>query len=395
MAKILIITARFLEHASGGAEKLAYDYASILSESNEVTVCTSTAKDYVSWKNELPKGENKENSIRILRFPTTKTRNINKMNHLLNQCLEKGESVSEKEQYEFLKEQGPYCPDLVEYVSKEQNSYDLAILIGYLYYPVVASIPNLKIPFVVVPTFHDEPPFRLPMYRKTYLNNFFYSFNAPEEMAVYETYTKQKVKSYFLIGTYINDHLVHLDPKLPNTNENPNSNQLITIGRIEPAKGYPELFQYFQNWKLYSHRTDVTIKSLGSVASMEVPTDPFIRFTGFVSEEDKISEIQKSFLLLNPSAFESFSISIMEAWIQEKTVLVNAKSTVMRGHCLRSQGGLFYSDSLSFQRTLDFLLENREISKRLGKNGREYVLANFSKEVIRKKLNQMVSILLD
>lgn len=128
---------------------------------------------------------------------------------------------------------------------------------------------------------------------------------------------------------------------------------------------------------------------------METPKDPFITFTGFVSEEEKISEIQKSFLLLNPSAFESFSISIMEAWIQEKAVLVNAKSSVMRGHCLRSQGGLYYSDSLSFQRTLDFLLENRKIATRLGQNGREYVLANFSKEVIRKKLNQMVSMLLD
>ncbi|TGK95959.1 glycosyltransferase family 1 protein [Leptospira brenneri] len=391
MAKILIITARFLEHASGGAEKLAYDYASLLSESNEVTVCTSAARDYVTWKNELPTGETKENSIRILRFPVTQTRNMNKMNRILNQCLEKGDSVSDKEQFEFLKEQGPYCPSLVDYISKEQNSYDLAILIGYLYYPVVACIPNLKLPFVIVPTFHDEPPFRLPIYHKTYSNQYLYSFNAPEEMSVYEVYTKQKVSSYFLIGTYINDNLVNVNDK----NSNPNTTQLITIGRIEPAKGYPELFEHFQDWKSFSHRTDVTIKSLGSVASMEVPIDPFITFTGFVSEEKKISEIQNSFLLLNPSAYESFSISIMEAWIQEKTVLVNAKSSVMRGHCTRSQGGLYYSDSLSFQRTLDFLLDNREISKRMGKNGREYVLANFSKEVIRQKLNQMVSKLLD
>lgn len=197
MAKILIITARFLEHASGGAEKLAYDYASILSESNDVTVCTSCAKDYVSWKNEFPKGDSVENQIRIIRFLVKQTRNIGKMNHILNRCLEKGDSVSDKEQFEFLKEQGPYCPDLVDYVANEQNSFDITILIGYLYYPVVASIPKLKIPFVIVPTFHDEPPFRLPMYRKTYSNRYIYSFNAPEEMSVYEAYTKQKAQFYF------------------------------------------------------------------------------------------------------------------------------------------------------------------------------------------------------
>lgn len=389
MAKILMITARFLEHASGGAEKLAYDYASILSESNDVTVCTSCAKDYVSWKNEFSKGETKENSIRILRFPVSQTRNMVRMNRILNQCLEKGDSVSDKEQFEFLKEQGPFCPDLVNYVTKEQHTYDIAILIGYLYYPVIASIPNLKIPFVIVPTFHDEPPFRLPMYRKTYSSHYVYSFNAPEEISVYETYTNQKTNSYFLIGTYINDTITEANSL------DLHSNQLITIGRIEPAKGYPELFEYFQNWKVFSNRTDITVKCLGSISSMETPKEPLITFTGFVSEEEKISEIQKSFLLLNPSAFESFSISIMEAWIQKKAVLVNAKSTVMKGHCLRSQGGLYYSDSLSFQKTLDFLLENREIATRLGQNGREYVLANFSKEVIRKKLNQMVSMLLD
>ncbi|TGK90399.1 glycosyltransferase family 1 protein [Leptospira bourretii] len=388
MAKILIITARFLEQASGGAEKLAYDYASILSEFNDVTVCTSSAKDYVSWKNEFPKGDQIENSIRVKRFPVTQTRNIKKMNHLLNQCLEKGDSVSEKEQWEFLKEQGPYCPDLVKYVAKEQKSYDLAILIGYLYYPVVASIPNLEIPFVIVPTFHDEPPFRLPIYRKTYSNHYFYSFNAPEELSVYESYSKQKLSSYFLIGTYLVDRFEKQKSKISN------STQLITIGRIEPAKGYPDLFHYFENWKLYSNRTDVSIKCLGSISSLEIPKDPLITFTGFVSEEEKISEIQKSFLLLNPSAFESFSISIMEAWIQEKPVLVNANSSVMRGHCLRSQGGLYYSDSLSFQRTLDFLLENRDLAYRLGRNGREYVLKNFTKDVIRIKLNEMVSILL-
>lgn len=193
MAKILMITARFLEHASGGAEKLAYDYASILSESNDVTVCTSCAKDYVSWKNEFSKGETKENSIRILRFSVSQTRNIVRMNRILNQCLEKGDSVSDKEQFEFLKEQGPFCPDLVNYVTKEQHNYDIAILIGYLYYPVVTSIPNLKIPFVIVPTFHDEPPFRLPLYRKTYSSHYVYSFNATEEISVYEAYTNQKL----------------------------------------------------------------------------------------------------------------------------------------------------------------------------------------------------------
>ncbi|TGM44766.1 glycosyltransferase family 1 protein [Leptospira levettii] len=390
MAKILFITPRFLQNASGGAEKLAFDYVDILSETHDVTVCTTSAKNYVTWENEFKTGITNENRYKILRFEVRKKRNIDYMNKILNQCLFAGESVSSKDQMDFIKEQGPYSPDLIDYISKNQFEYDLIILIGYLYYPVVMSIPLLKIPFVIVPTFHAEPPFRLPIYKQIYLNHYIYSFNAPEELAVYESYTNQRAKDYFLIGTYVEDHFNSNQDSISNSN----MIQLLTIGRIEPAKGYPELFQDYHEWKNLSHRTDVNLKCLGSVFSMDISKEKEILFSGYVSEEEKISEIQKSYLLINPSAYESFSISIMESWLQEKPVLVNANSSVMKGHCIRSQGGLYYSDKVSFQRMLEYLLENENLKVRLGKNGRKYVLANFSKEVIRTKLNQMVNKLL-
>lgn len=396
MANILFITPRFLQNASGGAEKLTSDYVNILSESHDVTVITSAAKNYVTWKNEFKPGLTEESQYKIIRFAVEKTRNINQMNLVLDRCLRRGDSVSMKDQMSFLEEQGPFCPQLVEYVSKHQFDYDLVILVGYLYYPVVLSIPLLKVPFVIVPTFHDEPAFRLPIYRQTYLSHYTYSFNAPEEMDVYESYHRQKVNSYFLIGTFVEDPISE-NQKSNSTitsDSSKENHQLITIGRIEPAKGYPELFEQYHHWKQLNHRTDVTLKCLGSVFSMDVSHNKEIQFPGFVSEEEKVAEIQNSYLLLNPSAYESFSISIMESWLQEKPVIVNAKSSVMRGHCIRSQGGLYYSDSNSFQRMLDYLLENQSIANKMGKNGRKYVLTNFSKNVIKTKLNQMINTLL-
>lgn len=392
MAKILFITPRFLQNASGGAEKLAFDYVNILSQSHTVTVCTTAAKNYVTWKNEFKTGFTEENQYKVIRFSVEKTRNIHRMNQILDRCLKAGDTVSMKDQMSFIKEQGPYSPDLIEYVKNHQSQYDLVILIGYLYYPIVLSVPLLKIPFVIVPTFHDEPPFRLPIYKQTYQNHYLYSFNAPEELQVYESYTRQKVKNYFLIGTYVDEPL--LTEKQTISHHSIENFQLLTIGRIEPAKGYPELFQDYHDWKQLNHRYDVSLKCLGSVFSMDVSKEKDILFPGFVSEENKTIEIQKSYLLLNPSAYESFSISIMESWLQEKPVLVNGKSSVMRGHCLRSQGGLYYSDKVSFQRMLDYLLDHQSIANQLGKNGRKYVLANFTKPVIKTKLNQMVNMLL-
>lgn len=392
MSKILFITPRFLQNASGGAEKLAFDYVSILSESHDVTVCTTAAKNYVTWKNEFKTGITENDSYKIIRFPVTKKRNIYHMNEILDRCLKDGDSVSLENQMLFLKEQGPYCPEIIEYVTKEQSSFDLIILIGYLYYPVVMSIPLLKVPFVIVPTFHDEPPFRLPIYKQTYKSEYIYSFNAPEELQVFESITKQRANRYFLIGTYVDDPFSSTELQEPLSPKQ--TFQFLTIGRIEPAKGYPELFLDYLDWKRSRNRSEVTLKCLGSIFSMDVSKEQEIQFSGFVSEEEKLAEIQKSYLLFNPSAYESFSISIMEAWLQEKPVLVNGRSSVMKGHCLRSQGGLYYSDKISFQRMLDYLLENPTIAYQLGKNGRKYVISNFSRDVVRKKLNQMVSMLL-
>ncbi|MDF3822177.1 glycosyltransferase family 4 protein [Leptospira sp. 96542] len=390
MAKILIVTSRYLDTAVGGAEKLTKDYAELLSEINEVTVCTTTAKDYVTWKNQLLIGVSHSNSIKILRFTVLKERNIRKMNVILSECLDEGINVKPELEEKFLIEQGPYSPDLVDYVTAEQNKYDLIILIGYLYYPIVKLVPVLKVPFVIVPTFHDEPAFQLPLYKRTYLPKFVYSFNAPEELDVYLKYIGQTPKNYFLIGTYVELN----EPNNKNSESIRKSQQLVSIGRIEPAKGYPELFEYYSDWKKNVPDPNIKLICIGSLFSMKPDPRDDIEFTGFLDEETKLKILSESAVLINPSPFESFSISIMEAWLSELPVLVNAKSLVMRGHCIRSQGGLYYNDSILFKRTLEYLLKDSKMRTQLGKNGKRYVELNFSKQMIREKLNQMVSTLL-
>ncbi|WP_411824422.1 glycosyltransferase family 4 protein [Leptospira sp. 'Mane'] len=389
--KIAILVPRFYPNIAGGAEKLALDYALILKESFQIQIFTTCAKDYVSWKNELPVGEEFWNDIKIHRFPVKKERNINRMNQVLESCLQKGNNASQDEEENFLIEQGPYSPSLVNQIIERQNEFDLIILVGYLYYPIVKALPNLKNPVLIIPTFHEEPAFTLPVYKRTFLPTYSYCFNAPEEAEVYKKQIGVLPKNFFLIGTYVD---LPVDDVLKDSADKDEIN-LLTLGRIEPAKGFPELYAYYDSWKRFFPKEKINLISIGNNHLPEDLIPASVHLQGFVTQKEKENLLLNSDLILNPSAFESFSIAIMESWSFSKPVLVNGKSDVMRGHCHRSQGGLYYSDEISFRRSLEYLIQNRNIRKRLGTNGRKYVELNFTKEKIRNKLELVVNKLLD
>ncbi|MCZ8342043.1 MAG: glycosyltransferase family 4 protein, partial [Leptospira sp.] len=377
MAKILIVTSRFLPNSAGGAEKLAFDYADILSQNHDITIATTTAKDYISWKNELNSGESFYKNIKIIRFKVLRERNIKKMNSVLDSCLNNLNNIKPHLEEKFIIEQGPYCPDLIDYIESNQKEFNLIFLVGYLYYPIVFSIPLLKIPFIVVPTFHDEPVLNLPIFKRTYLPNYFYCFNAPEELDIYRNKFSNRITNYSMIGTYIPlPDISHVHSQIHSNNNRidiDESFKILTIGRIEPAKGYPRLLSEFTEWKEISKSNEIKLICLGSASNVDIKKYQHILFPGFVSEEDKSNFLIQSNLLINPSPFESFSIAIMEAWSYEKPVLVNAISEVMVGHINRCQGGLYYSDNISFFLMLNHLIQNDSLRERLGKNGRLYV----------------------
>jgi glycosyltransferase involved in cell wall biosynthesis len=69
---------------------------------------------------------------------------------------------------------------------------------------------------------------------------------------------------------------------------------------------------------------------------------------------------------------------LLEAWLAGTPVLVNGHCAVTREHCLASNGGLFFSTLTEFVGGLEYLLADREMALRMARNGRRYVLANYT-----------------
>jgi glycosyltransferase involved in cell wall biosynthesis len=95
--------------------------------------------------------------------------------------------------------------------------------------------------------------------------------------------------------------------------------------------------------------------------------------TGFLEESMKHAAINGSLALVQSSYFESFSIVLCEAWVQNRPALVQGASTVLRGQAMRSGGAIPYEGYAEFEQAVMMLLENPELANEMGMNGRKYV----------------------
>jgi len=103
---------------------------------------------------------------------------------------------------------------------------------------------------------------------------------------------------------------------------------------------------------------------------------------GFVTRQDKYDAYAAATFLCQPSVNESFSIVIMESWLCETPVLVHGNCAVTRDFCIKSNGGLYFIDYFEFKESVQFLLFSPLIRKKMGQSGRQFVLNNFSWEII-------------
>ncbi len=153
---------------------------------------------------------------------------------------------------------------------------------------------------------------------------------------------------------------------------------VLYIGRKSPGKNTPLLLTYFRR---YRQRRDTPLE-LVLIGGGLVPIPSDCRHTvhdlGFLCEQDKLNAYAAATVFCQPSVNESFSIVLMEAWVQHTPVLVNARCEVTREHCQRSQGGLYFSDYQEFEVCLDLLLSDERLRTRLSHLGRHYVAQSYT-----------------
>jgi glycosyltransferase involved in cell wall biosynthesis len=98
-----------------------------------------------------------------------------------------------------------------------------------------------------------------------------------------------------------------------------------------------------------------------------------IIYAGFVSDDERNTLLKNAKLLVMPSKFESLSLVILESMIAKRPVLVNGNCEVLKGQCIRSNAGLYYTDYFEFEYGLNYILNNNEVYRQMCENGYEFV----------------------
>ena len=88
----------------------------------------------------------------------------------------------------------------------------------------------------------------------------------------------------------------------------------------------------------------------------------------------------------HPSVNESLGIVILESWLCGTPVLVHAVSDVLRDHCARSGGGLWFRNYPEFEESLTLMLDRSDLNQAMGAAGRTYVQQKYSWHRVTQKM---------
>ena len=116
-------------------------------------------------------------------------------------------------------------------------------------------------------------------------------------------------------------------------------------GRIDPGKGCEELIEYFSSY--VQDGGDASLMLMG-VKLMPLPEEPFIRFAGRLSDQERLQALEAATVVVVPSPYESLSLLALESFAVGTPILANARSEVLVDHCHNSNAGLYYADRDEF-----------------------------------------------
>jgi glycosyltransferase involved in cell wall biosynthesis len=368
--KIALVIHRYGDGIAGGSEAHARGLAQELRRSHEVEVLTTTARDYLTWRNEFEAGESLVDRIRVTRFPVQRPRDLGRFAAVSDHVFNEAHNRDDEERW--IIENGPVCPDLIDEISKRAD-VDFFLCYSYRYFTGIKGALAARDRAVLIPTAEDDPAVRLSVFGELFRGARAFLYLTPEEQELIETTAGALFAPSRVIGSGLN---VQRSGPGPRKRLDAPPSYVLYAGRIDRNKGVDTLFRYFL-WLLEEWPECPPLLLVGHPV-LDVPAHPKIRHMGYVSEEEKSSLIEGADVVIMPSRYESLSMIVLEAWALGRPVLANAACAVLEGQCRRSNGGLYYRDYAEFRLMLRRLVGDPVLQTTLGAQGELYVTSNYS-----------------
>lgn len=427
--KAAFIVARYGTEINGGAELHCRMIAERLNQEWDIEVLTTCAMDYIHWSNHFPKGSSLVNGVKTRRFEVDYERPINTFNSFYNMLvslhlLRKNQDIPLDNtdhldllfsqtpktssgdlipndmatralnfipQLEdmWLKLQGPYSSQLLDYLRTNKHSFDIFIFFTVSYCSTYFGLEIVADRSIIVPTMHREACISFDLYKRFFNFPKYILYNTAEEMRLANNIFPQTKK----IPSDIVGVGVDTSCNSQSTSDELISNQfmidrpyILYLGRIEQSKGCLDLCHFFVNYNEKTGKKLTLVFAGKKICGL--PNRDDVIHAGFVSEQEKSVLLRNAVAVCIPSLFESLSMVLLEAWSLKTPTLVNGNCDVLKGHSNRGNGGFYYHDEESFHKFLSLLLDNPSLRKVLGARGKKYVENNYTWQSILNKYRQ-------
>jgi glycosyltransferase involved in cell wall biosynthesis len=372
---VAIVVQRYGVEVNGGAEQLARMMAERLVDKADLTVLTTCALDYHTWADHYPSGETSVNGVRVRRFGVPHPRNARRFARASRVAY--SDPSNSALALEWMREQGPWSPDLFEHLRDRGTDYAVVIFVTYLYASTAIGLPLVGDRAILVPTMHDEPPLRLSIFDEVFAAARFLLFLTQEEreLALSRFGVREDDTSVGGVGY---DDVPSVDARRFGRTYGIDRPYALYVGRLDLSKGVGDLVDAHSRYRaIAAHGLDLVLVGGGK---LRLPRAPWLHAVGYVSEEAKHEALAGAEVVVVPSPYESLAFSQLEAWAHGKPTLANAASPVLVGQSKRSGGGLWYGDADEYAEMLAYLTKAPPLGRALGAQGLAYIRSENSWE---------------
>lgn len=378
--RIAVVVPRFGATIVGGAEMHAGQLAAHLAGiGHQVEILTTCAVDHHSWRNELAAGVDTQDGLPIRRYPTD-VRDLG-IHGELERATVLGMRLTIEEELLWLRH-GVSSTAMEDDLASDGDRYDVIIPMPYLFgtsYFAFAARPERTF---LIPCLHNEPYAYGQFVKQMLMESKGVMFNAPAE-AKFGLTLAPEMERFSVVG-------MGFDPpdemQLEATRRTYRLDRpfVLYVGRREGGKNTPVLIEHFRRYK-HRHPGPLELVLVGSGDHVEPHAD--VREIKIDwAHRDAIYKLSEVFI--QPSVNESLSIVLMQAWLTQTPVIVHAHCAVTLDHCVRSNGGLWFSNYAQFEEVLDTLMANKELGHALGTNGESYVKRQYSWDAVLERFHE-------
>ena len=382
--RLAFVVPRYGPDVVGGAETLCRDYAERLAAAgHRVEVLTTCARDHFTWRNELPAGTTTVAGVPVRRFPVTRHRDHHAMT-MIHARLEAGFALDPESEREWVMNTG-YSEPLLDAVDRTADSVDALVFAPYLFASTCFGARLHPGRSVIIPCLHDEAFARFSILQDTLRECAALVFNSSAERDLAARLLGD-LPAHTVVGAGFAAP-PRLEPERARRRHRLDGELVAYAGRREIAKNFPLVVECVTVYdRALGRRGPVTLAAMGS-GRVAVPASArgVIADIGYVDHQDKLDIISASVAVAQLSLMESFSYSVMEAWLCSVPVIVHADCAVTRRHCEESGGGVWVHSPEGFCEALDRIRSNG-LGRRLGEAGRRFVGARYSWPAVLDRL---------